>query len=145
MSRVYVNVVSDTCINVTVHSTCMLISCWTWVTCFCVVSRKLVLFRIHIRYEATIDLIPTAIQNRRIWRRKPIVTKILSVQEQHHEMWSCHYIYQLACHHSIEHLWLYQRPAEILWWTTHETVKIQDLYQSVSGLSCPGTGSAAGC
>ena len=135
-ARVYVNVMSDTCINVTVHSTCILISLrWTHVTCLCLVSRKLIVFTIHIRYEATIILIQTSrckYPEQKNLKAKAYSNKIVLVQEHNHHHIILHLrddpdtIFtssgqQLASHHSIEHLWFYQRTAEISRWTTSQS------------------------
>ena len=123
--HVYVNVMSDTCINVTRHST------RTRVACFYVVFRKLLLFNNHIKYGATIILslmLCCKSATKEFEGKTPIQLKILASftwddpETTFTSVWQ-----QLASHQSTEHLWLYQRSQEMPRWTTR--VKIEDLYQ----------------
>ena len=123
--HVYVNVMSDTCLNVTRHST------RTRVTCFCVVFRKLLLFNNHIKYGATIilsSMLCYKSATKEFEGKTPIQLKILASftwddpETIFTSVWQ-----QLASHQSTEHLWLYQRSQEMPRWTTR--VKIEDLYQ----------------
>ena len=125
--HVYVNVMSDTCINVTRHST------RTRVACFYVVFRKLLLFNNHIKYGATIILslmLCCKSATKEFEGKTPIQLKTLASftwddpETTFTSVWQ-----QLASHQSTEHLWLYQRSQEMPRWTTR--VKIEDLYQWV--------------